>query len=183
MPPPYVFRFCQPSSRREETAAVELLSEYLGWMLKLEPLAREAPRFRETDAGCERLSDDYKPPHGRFILATHRGRPAGCIALVPQDAWTGCVMRLFVRPEYRGQGLARSLVRQLVARARRIGYRRLLLESHVSMTNAHRIYAEQGFLVVNPPDDLPFNLRRAVICMEWLGSEANIGTSFDMQKR
>lgn len=151
-------------------------------MLKLEPLASESPTFRETDAGCDRLSDDYKPPRGRFILATHRDRPAGCIALLPEDAWSARVMRLFVRPEFRGQGLAKSLVQQLVAQARCTGYHRLYLESHASMTTAHRIYAEEGFVVVDPPATYGSRLRGVVICMERLEPPTGIGTHSDTQE-
>jgi putative acetyltransferase len=166
MSPPHVFRYCQPSSPDEEAAAVELLREYLGWVLKLEPFAHEAPTFRDIEMDSARLSDDYRPPYGQFILATHRGVPAGCVALASPDAGSAELTRLFVRPEFRGQGLARSLVRQLVAQAHVTGYGRLYLESHVSMTAAHRIYEEEGFLAVDPPDAYPAYLRHAVICMQ-----------------
>jgi GNAT superfamily N-acetyltransferase len=91
------------------------------------------------------------------------------LALLPEDARSACVTRLFVRPEFRGQGLARSLVQQLVTLGRSAIYQRIYLESHVSMTTAHWIHAEEGFVVVNPLATYNSHLRRMVICMEWLG--------------
>lgn len=162
------FRFCQPSSPDLEAAAAELLHEYLEWVLELESFARDVPTFRKVNMGSARLPDVYKPPDGQFILATWQDRAAGCVALAPRAAESAELERLFVRPEFRGQGLARALVRRVVLQSRRRGHRRLYLESHVSMTVAHCIYKEEGFLTVDPPHEYPAHLRRAIICMERL---------------
>ena len=46
------------------------------------------------------------------------------------------------------------------------GYRRLILDSHISMTSAHRIYEGAGFRPVDVPDDFPEDLRPIAIFME-----------------
>lgn len=63
----------------------------------------------------------YAPPHGRLYLVCTGSTPVGCIALKALDD-TRCEMkRLYVRPEYRGQGIARALVHQLMQEARVAG--------------------------------------------------------------
>jgi ribosomal protein S18 acetylase RimI-like enzyme len=57
---------------------------------------------------------------------------------------------LAVDPGARRRGIARTLVRACVDRARHAGARRLWLSSGRSMTAAHALYASMGF--VRTPD-------------------------------
>jgi carbonic anhydrase len=94
------------------------------------------------------------------------GRPAGCVALKPHDPTTGELKRLYVRSDYRGKNLGRLLVMALIDAARKFGYRRVILDSHVSMTKAHEIYRAAGFRDVNGPEDFPEAFRPVVVFME-----------------
>ena len=54
----------------------------------------------------------------------------------------------------------------VIGEARAIGYRRIILDSHVSMTRAHAIYAAAGFRQVEAPADFPAALIPVVVFME-----------------
>ena len=58
------------------------------------------------------------------------------------------------------------MVAAVVAEAREVGYRRLVLDSHASMTKAHALYEGAGFRKVAAPADFPEALRPIVVFME-----------------
>ena len=91
------------------------------------------------------LPGEFQPPRGRLLLATVKGESAGCVGLRPIDADVAEVKRLFVRPEFRGLGIARLLISTLQTEARRAGYRRLRLDTIDEMHAAIELYRSVGF--------------------------------------
>ncbi len=111
--------------------------------------------FQDFHRELAGLPGDYAPPRGAFLLATHQGAIAGCVALRPL-AGEGCEMkRLFVRPNFRGLGLGRALARGVLEEARRIGYRWIRLDTLPSMTEAIALYRALGFREIAPYRDNP----------------------------
>jgi len=53
--------------------------------------------------------------------------------------------RLYVRSTFRGSGAGRELVNSLTVEARSIGYKRMMLDTLPSMTEAHKLYRTLGF--------------------------------------
>ena len=145
-----------------------MLLEYTAWGLTLTADLSEVPTFHGLDDELATLPGIYAPPAGRLLLARLDGRPAGTIALKGHDAATAEIKRLYVRPDCRGHDIGRRLVATVIAEARASGYRRLVLDSHVSMTSAHRlrIYERAGFRRVDVPDDFPDDLKPVAIFME-----------------
>lgn len=99
----------------------------------------------------------YAPPGGELFVARHEnGQPIGCVGLRALDIPGGCEMkRLYVAPEGRGLGLGKALCLQLVADARRIGYRTLYLDTLATMTNAQALYRRLGFEEIAPYYETP----------------------------
>jgi ribosomal protein S18 acetylase RimI-like enzyme len=80
-------------------------------------------------------------------LARLEEKVIGCIALrvMPQFTDRGEVKRLYVKPEYRGRGIAAALHDALETYARNFGHQYLYLDTADNMTSAIRFYEQQGY--------------------------------------
>ncbi|MEO6433451.1 MAG: GNAT family N-acetyltransferase [Sphingomicrobium sp.] len=102
-----------------------------------------------------RTIDDFGPPDGAFVLAYQGSRPVGCGGFKRFSADTAYLKRMWIDPATRGQGLGRSLLRELEQRAVRLGYRKMCLETHRSLAEAQQLYRRSGYAEV-----APFNAER-----------------------
>jgi GNAT superfamily N-acetyltransferase len=101
--------------------------------------------FQNFAAELEHLPTEYAPPTGAFILAEDDGRYLACIAVRQFAAEVGEIKRLYVAPAARGRGLGRVLVERIIAEARKLGYRSLLLDTLPFMKEAQSLYLSMGF--------------------------------------
>jgi GNAT superfamily N-acetyltransferase len=107
--------------------------------------------FQNFEQELATLPGKYALPAGRLLLAFVDGTPAGCGALRPLDEHACEMKRLYVRPEHKGQGIGRQLAERLIAEAKLIGYRRMLLDTiPAQMMEASRLYLSLGFHEIPP---------------------------------
>jgi ribosomal protein S18 acetylase RimI-like enzyme len=109
----------------------------------------------DFEAWLATLPGPYAPPRGRLLVVRYGGESAGCVALRALDDEAGEVKRLYVRERFRGLGLARALVQELIATARHVGYTCLRLDTHESMIPAQALYRSFGFREIEPYWDHP----------------------------
>lgn len=119
---------------------------------EVKTLLREYPsqipvplEVQDFEAWLDSLPGPYAPPGGRLLVARYAGESAGCVALRGIGGDAAEVKRLYVRERFRGLGLARALVQELIDVARAAGYTRLRLDTHQSMIPAQKLYRSFGF--------------------------------------
>jgi GNAT superfamily N-acetyltransferase len=138
----------QPVSAAEWDQVRELFREYwtsFGF----------SPCFQGFEAEVAGLPGVYAPPGGALVLALIDGHAAGCAALRRFDAQRCEAKRLYVRPQFRGQGVGRGLLDWVIAEARTMGYREIVGDTIPQMALALAMYDRAGFERTGPYAEAP----------------------------
>jgi GNAT superfamily N-acetyltransferase len=112
------------------------------------------------------LPGEFAPPAGALLVAEEEGEIAGCVALRPIGDGACEMKRMFVFPDRHGKGAGLMLGRAIVGEARRLGYRRMLLDTGPAQSEAQGLYRRLGFGETEPYYDLTPQLRDWLIFME-----------------
>ncbi len=119
----------------------EIAALYPGWSPTTGPSARPL---------------DFKPPQGRFMVVYRGGEPLACAGLKPLDGSTAEIKRLYVRPDMRGQGLGRRVIRELEHVARAEGYAVVRLDTGAAQPEAVRLFKAAGYREIADYNGNPF---------------------------
>jgi GNAT superfamily N-acetyltransferase len=103
-----------------------------------------------TAALVAALPAPYEPPAGGLWVAYQDGAAAGCVALHALDSTVGEIKRMYVDPEHRGRGVARSLLLHVIEEARLRNYDTLRLGTLATMHAAQTLYTSAGFRKIEP---------------------------------
>jgi ribosomal protein S18 acetylase RimI-like enzyme len=140
----------QASSQQEIEEARGIFREYSEWL-------NVDLCFQNFESELAALPGDYSPPTGCLWLAFDGDVLAGSIAMRSLGGDICEMKRLYVRPEFRGQGLGRLLAERLIAQARSIGYRRMRLDTLPGrMDRAIAMYRSLGFREIERYYDNPY---------------------------
>lgn len=74
--------------------------------------------------------------------------PTGCGAFKEYDQTTAEIKRMFVLPQYRGQGVAFSILKELELWASELNYRECILETGKKQPEAIRLYQKAGYAII-----------------------------------
>ncbi len=112
--------------------------------------------------------DKFMPPMGRLLLGYIDDRLAGMAALKELSPGVGEIKRMYVRSEFRRQGLGRALLQQLLAEAAQAGYQCLRLDSAPFLPESHNLYHTSGFRDILPYEgtEIPKAYHRDWLFME-----------------
>ena len=137
----------RPATASEMLAARELLQEYadsLDCRVYLPNISQE----------LQNLPGEFAPPRGALLLVWVDDVLAGCCAMRALDdsdhIGSAEMMRLYVRPAFRGLGLGKNLAQEILYCAAQAGYACVLLDTLDSIEAARQLYEDLGFYEIEP---------------------------------
>lgn len=145
-------RFIHYDNMVHRESFFELNVEYLTWFVEtairrhnidLPPIT--GPNIREY---VQTVIDEYTSIHaseGIIYMLDSDGQAVGMGALKRLEDSVGELKRMYIHPEYRGQGYGTALLQKLIAKGRELGYATLRLDTADFMTTAHQMYRSAGF--------------------------------------
>ena len=136
-----------------------VLGEYLAWRESEKSIScQELRAFRKQLAN---LPAEFAGPSGCLLLARYGEQPVGCVGL--RDLGDGiCEMkRLYVRPEYRGRGIGIGLAKEVIGKAKTMGYECMRIDTFDDAAKA--LYVSLGFKEIEP---YRYNPIEGVVFME-----------------
>lgn len=95
----------------------------------------------------------YGTQRAGFWVAEAATGIGGTVAIRPKAERTCELKRLYLAPQWRGQGLGQTLYAHAELFARQAGYERIWLDSSRRFSSAHRLYERNGFILLQRLDN------------------------------
>ena len=134
---------------------LSLFSEYTHMLVSHDPSFQIYLDIQHYEDEIRDLEAKYGRPDGRLYLALWEGEAAGCIALRKLDEQRCEMKRLYVRPAFRGHKIGETLMNRVIADAKAIGYRYMLLDTLPFLESAIHMYRKRGFYEIPCYNDSP----------------------------
>jgi putative acetyltransferase len=100
------------------------------------------------------------------VVAKFRNETAGCGALRKVDEKSVEIKRMFVKPAFRKNGIAKAILTELESYARELGFTRCVLETGKNQPEAIALYSRNGYRII--PNYGPYEGVSNSICFEKL---------------
>lgn len=142
----------------DEEAFRTLNEEWIERYFKLEE------KDRETLGNTQKIFDSG----GQIVMALLGDERVGCCALIRMAEGEYEIAKMTVTDKYRGRGYGRAVLAGTIEEARRMGARRLYLETNSSLTPAIALYESLGFRHLPPQRVVKSPYARADVYMELL---------------
>ncbi|HCR48590.1 MAG TPA: GNAT family N-acetyltransferase [Rhodothermales bacterium] len=111
--------------------------------------------FQNFTQELDGLSTMYGSPNGCQILAFYDNQLAGGVGLRRFDERRCEMKRLYVYPAFNGLGIGTLLVDAVIAEARRLSYKQMVLDTIPKLDTALQMYFRRGFSEIPPYYDNP----------------------------
>jgi len=151
-------------------AVKKLWFDYLVWgndkMQELYAVHPHNPK-EAVEQDIQQISK-FQPPYGQLILAIYQGKICGLGSLKSISPEIGEIKRMFVDPTIRRIGAGRAILEALLVEAKKIGYKKVRLDSPKFMEAAHSLYRSFGFSDIEayPEMEIPAEFKDYLLFME-----------------
>ena len=103
------------------------------------------------DADLQDIEENYLKRGGAFeVIEDQEGRLLGTVGLYPLDDETCELRKMYFAPEIRGRGMGLRLLERTVENARRLGFKKITLETLSVLKQAIKLYTRFGFKPTKP---------------------------------
>ncbi len=100
-----------------------------------------------TDADLKDIEQSYFEKGGTFYVLEERdGSIVGAYGLYPVESRTCELRKMYLHRSYRGKGLGKFLMESALSEARRLGFKRMTLETASVLKEAIALYKSYGFV-------------------------------------
>ena len=104
-----------------------------------------------TDADLADIEQSYFARGGTFLVLEDRdGSIIGAYGLYPIENQTCELRKMYLHRSHRGKGLGKSLLDGALAEARKLGFKRITLETASVLKEAIALYESYGFVEYEP---------------------------------
>jgi putative acetyltransferase len=104
------------------------------------------PEPNGTDLDLFDLEKSYFSIGGRFdVLEDPSGNVVGSVGLHRIDDHIVELRKMYLVPEHRGRGLGKRMLAHAMSEARRMGFKKLMLETQTMLKTAIAMYESTGF--------------------------------------
>lgn len=138
-----------------------LIPEYDAAIAKLIRISLKAhhldiPGTVYFDEGLDHLSDFYNQPSRAYYVLLDEGNLIGGIGLAEFTGFPDCceLQKLYLDESYKGQRLGYGMIEYIERKARKLGYRRIYLETHTNLQAAIHIYERSGYQEIARPESV-----------------------------
>ena len=112
--------------------------------------------FQNIENELRGFNKMYLPPEGCYLIAiTENGETAGGVGLRKFSADICEMKRLYVYPDYLRKGLGEALCKELIKNAKKLGYKKMRLDTIGKLKAANRLYDKLGFYEIEPYRENP----------------------------
>lgn len=106
--------------------------------------------FQSFDKELEDIHIQYGLPTGGIILLKYNDEWIGCAGVRRVNENTAELKRMYVRPNFQGQGFGHELLNASLQFAKSLHYSRLRLDTLENMKVAQHLYRQSGFEITEP---------------------------------
>ena len=124
-----------------------MLRDYLNLVaeeVKHDPWRFEVNIAEALDFTFQNLSD-FTPPKGKIFIAQNSNQTVGTASIKKIRPDTAEIKRMYVKPEYQGNGIGNLLLENVIEEAKRMDAREIFLDSPPPFKPAHKLYEKYGF--------------------------------------
>ena len=154
--------FKRIEEKKEGIKLKEILTEYAAFIASLGDTFCSKRVINDAD----NFPEYYLPPTGCFLVAVVKEKFIGSIGIRKLNETDCELKRMFVLSAYRRLKLGTTLLEKIIDEAKKMGYKKILLDTISDMTAAIALYKKIGFIERGPYSDEKWHEGKTLVYME-----------------